>query len=117
MDALGIINPVKTPSLPAHLSQPAAPVLPKPVSTEALPAMFDVQVAEQKRYETVQRIAQDIANVFIVSDKTFSIFKDNTGQYITRFTSLRDGRVTYIPEPQLLRMSQSSAPSVLKINV
>lgn len=64
----------------------------------------DDQVTEQKRYEQLQRAAQTFfKDVYAVSDQTFSIFKDSTGQYITRFTSLRDGRVTYIPEPQMLQ--------------
>ena len=65
----------------------------------------DVKVpdVEQQRYERLQRAAQQLFdNVYAVSDTTFSIFKDSTGQYVTRFTSLRDGRVTYIPEPKVL---------------
>lgn len=63
----------------------------------------DLSAAERKRYEQLLRAAQDFfKDVYAVSDTTFTIFKDGTGQYVTRFTSLRDGRVTYIPEPQLL---------------
>lgn len=64
---------------------------------------IDLNVAEQRRAEAVQRAAQSFfSDFFAVSDTTFSIYKDTSGQYITRFTSLRDGRVTYIPEPDLL---------------
>ena len=114
MDALGI-NPVSIQSLPAQAGR-SAPALPKP-SAPALPAPkdtgshYDAKVAEQKRYEAVQQMARSVANVYVVSDKTFSIFKDSSGQYITRFTSLRDGRVTYIPEPDLARMSGSGGGS------
>jgi hypothetical protein len=120
MDTLGIMNPVVLPTLPKPirqaapvLSQPSAPELPR-VPQPGGEVSFDAQAAEQRRYEAVQKVAQDIANVYIVSDMRFTIFKDSTGQYITRFTSLRDGKVTYIPEPQLLRMSHSgaSAPTV-----
>lgn len=119
MDTLGIMNPVVLPTLPKPIRQ-AAPVLPQPTAPELpLPKQggevsFDAKAAEQRRYEAVQKVAKDIANVFIVSDMRFTIFKDSTGQYITRFTSLRDGKVTYIPEPQLLKMSHSgaSAPAV-----
>lgn len=69
---------------------------------------FDAQLAEQQRFQTVQNVSQQIADTFVVSDRTFTIFKDATGQYITRFTSLRDGKVTYIPEPNLFRMGGES---------
>lgn len=65
---------------------------------------IDLDLTEQKRAEAVERAAQSFfSDFFAVSDTTFSIYKDTSGQYITRFTSLRDGRVTYIPEPDLLR--------------
>jgi hypothetical protein len=75
--------------------------------------------AEQQRYEKVFRAAQSIfKDSYAVSDKSFSIFKDSSGQYITRYTSLRDGRVTYIPEPRLLQIfenSQASGSNLLEI--
>lgn len=59
---------------------------------------------EAKRFEQLQRVAESLfKDVYAVSDQTFSIFKDQTGQYITRLTSLRDGKVTYIPEPQMMQ--------------
>jgi hypothetical protein len=65
--------------------------------------------AEQQRYEKVFKAAQSVfKDAFVVSDKSFSIFKDSSGQYITRYTSLRDGRVTYIPEPRLLQIFENS---------
>lgn len=58
---------------------------------------------EVKRTEAVYRAAQSFfKDVYAVSDTTFTIFKDSSGQYITRYTSLRDGKVTYIPEPDML---------------
>lgn len=65
---------------------------------------FDEHFAEQQRFQAVQRLSQQMVDPFVVSDRTFTIFKDATGQYITRFTSLRDGKVTYIPEPNLFRI-------------
>jgi hypothetical protein len=115
MDALGI-KPVTVQLFPAAASK-SAPVLPKP-SAPALPLpgsndtqQFDIKAAEQRRYEAVKQMAKAVANVYVVSDRTFSIFKDSSGQYITRFTSLRDGQVTYIPEPDLARMSGSGGGS------
>lgn len=44
-----------------------------------------------------------VADTFVVSDTTFTIFKDPySGEYITRFRSLRDGTVTYVPEREVL---------------
>jgi hypothetical protein len=66
-------------------------------------------LAEQKRYEQVVLAAKNMfKDVYVVSDRNFSIFKDASGQYITRYTSLRDGRVTYIPEPKLLQAFENS---------
>lgn len=103
---------------PVALPRPAVAgatlsALPKPAtdpifSAPQSEANFD---AEQKRFEAVQRAAQGIANLFVISDQRFTIFKDSAGQYITRFTNLRDGRVMYIPEPDLLNMARS-APAV-----
>ncbi len=64
---------------------------------------------DSRRLEQVQRAAQSFfQDVYAVSDTRSTIYKDNSGQYITRYTSLRDGRVTYIPEPALLQYMESS---------
>lgn len=103
-------------SLPAHSSSDSTvPALPKPTSSPILPqpnteATFDPAQMEKRRYEAVKQAAQD---TYILGDQRFTIFKDSTGQYITRFTSLRDGRVTYIPEPQLLGRNKGSAPVLI----
>jgi hypothetical protein len=68
----------------------------------------NLDVASERRFQQVERAAQQFFNdVFAVSDTTFSIYKDVSGQYITRFTSLRDGSVRYIPEPNLLQYLES----------
>lgn len=68
--------------------------------------------AEDQRYQEVLRASQDVANDFVVSDRRFTIFKDANGQYVTRYTDLRSGQITYVPEPELLRRrsSYSSGP-------
>lgn len=114
------INPVAIPTLPQAKSSQAH-VLPRP-SSESAPEIrqpdFDAAAAEHRRFEAVQRAARNVANLFVVSDRRFTIFKDSSGQYITRFTSLRDGQVTYIPEPELLRQGGNSvAIQTLSINV
>jgi len=81
-------------------------------------AVADTKAAEiateVQRLERLQQAAENVfKDVYAVSDTKFSIFKDLTGQYITRFTNLRDGKVTYIPEPQLLKRSASYEPRQL----
>ena len=111
----GLILPVPALSVPTQAATAAAlPINSSGANNQnVIPQQADIQGAEQKRVEIVQKAAQQIANVFVLGDKSFSLFKDATGQYITRFTSLRDGKVTYIPEPTLFKLSSSSqAPSV-----
>lgn len=58
--------------------------------------------------EVIKAAAQ--AFNYPLGDKKFTIYKDSrTGEYITRFTSLIDGSVTYYPPPQLLKLSAGSA--------
>lgn len=56
--------------------------------------------AEQAHQQTLQRTTA-IANPYVVGDQSVTFYKDATGQYVTRFKSLRDGTVTYIPKPTL----------------
>lgn len=68
----------------------------------------EVKLSDDKRFKEVERAAQSyFKDVFAVSDAKFTIFKDGSGQFVTRFTSLRDGRVTYIPEPDITRYMES----------
>ncbi len=68
----------------------------------------DVQNVEKQRLDTVVKAASSFKNVYAVSDTTFTIFKDSTGQFVTRFTSLKDGAVTYVPEPDIARFIESN---------
>ncbi len=83
-------------------------------SATILPKQAAVQPAEKpkeqpnltadrdaKRQAMVQQAAKMFKDFFPVSDVSFTIFKDSSGQFITRFTSLRDGKVTYIPEQDM----------------
>lgn len=119
MDNLGI----KTPPIvikPVISVPNAAPVAHKPEASFLQigggdSGEFDPQVAEQQRLQTVQRLSQQVADVYVVSDRTFTIFKDVSGQYVTRFTSLRDGKVTYIPEPNLFRLGGESETATFDV--
>lgn len=108
---------IKTPPIvikPVVSVSNATPVAQKPevsfvqIGGGADGALFDPILAEQQRFQAVQRAARQVADFYVVSDRTFTIFKDVTGQYVTRFTSLRDGKVTYIPEPNLVRIGGES---------
>lgn len=117
MDSFGIkttpivIKPVSLPSSAPVAQKPEVPFVPIGGGSTS----FDDQAIEQQRFQTVQRLSQQIADVFVVSDRTFTIFKDVTGQYVTRFTSLRDGKVTYVPEPNLSKIGGESSSVKLKI--
>ena len=120
MDAIGPIQPIITQPV-ANPSAQGAQLLPDPAANAApllngastdQAAAYNPQAADQQRLQAVQKSAQNIANIYVVSDKIFTIFKDATGQYITRFTSLRDGKVTYIPEPQLFKIDGNAGPTI-----
>lgn len=81
---------------------------------------IDIKMVDQKRMDTIRNaLRQAFASSYVVSDKSFTIYKDMTGQYITRFTNLKDGTVTYVPEPEILRhLSQKGQdPSFLTFSV
>ena len=85
--------------------------VPEAVAKVVQPDKAEMTNAEQRRYEAVEQGAQAIAaQAFAVSDTRFTIYKDATGQFITRFTSLSDGSVTYYPEPEVAAfMAERSA--------
>lgn len=90
-------------------SAASAPALPLP-RAEPTSVDLDVKLAEaQARREQAVRQA---ANSYVISDQRFTIYKDLSGQFITRFTSLRDGQVTYIPEPDVLSWLRQSGTQV-----
>lgn len=77
----------------------------------------DLQASDQRRMEAIRRAVEQAKDLFVVRDSTFTIFKDASGQYVTRFTSLRDGSVTYFPEPELLRRLQNAGVDISSIEV
>ena len=85
--------------------------LPPPATVQEAPKTQEAAVqlqkqSEQDRFQSVRKAATALRDVFVVSDKIFTIFKDSSGQFITRFTSLRDGKVTYYPEPDILAFNE-----------
>lgn len=107
------INPIKTTTLNFGQSNSgnvkqdvAATFAPKANNAEKDPVtdlqrVTDVTAAEKGRLDNVIKAARQLSNYFVVSDTTFTIFKDSSGQFVTRFTNLKDGSVTYIPEPAI----------------
>ena len=74
---------------------------------------FDAQVAEVKRQEVLVNAARSAPQP--LGSQTFTMFKDATGQIITRY---REGdKVTYIPEPQLLRHANVSNGAEMLVNI
>lgn len=109
-------------SLPGAGSGSQVPAVRKSESVsipQAAVDTVDIPSTEQRRFEQVKKAAQSFfKDVYAVNDHTFTIYKDGTGQYITRFTSLRDGRVTYIPEPEMLQVQsrrQGGGESLIEI--
>lgn len=96
---------------PVVRSTEPAPPSTLPGARQPEDANAEVNAFEQRRLDRITEAAQQFFNDnYAVSDTTFTIFKDKSGQYITRYTSLRDGRVTYFPEPQLLKRLEISQP-------
>lgn len=56
-----------------------------------------------------QQAILSFKNVYAVSDKDFTMFKDATGKLITRYVSLRDGTVSYEPSAPTYVRPQPSA--------
>lgn len=74
---------------------------------------------EEARFEAVKRAAQSLQqNPYPVSDTRFTIYKEITsgGDFVftTRFTSLRDGEVTLVQEPELLARTGAGSGSLLE---
>lgn len=63
----------------------------------------NLPAAEDAREDFVRHAAESYKTLFPIRDMRFTIFKDSSGQYITRFTNLVDGSVTHIPEPELIK--------------
>ena len=72
--------------------------------------------AEEQRYGQVYRASASASkDLYPLGDKSFTIYKDSSGQYITRYVSLVDGTVTYYPEPQLVQYHKPDPKPVVQI--
>lgn len=117
MEALGNI---KQP-IAIRVPQPAQPVLPNPSNAAPLPqigggdAGFDSQGAESLRLERLKQAARNAPQP--LGNQSFTMFKDVSGQVVTRFRDINSGRVTYIPEPNLLKLADLSAGGLSLLNI
>ena len=100
-------------TLPGATNASAPPQLAAPASLpgRSSDAVSSADQIEAQRRNAVIQAAKNypFKDSYVVGDTTFSIYKDTQGQYITRYVSLRDGRVTYIPEPKLLMFQQAQS--------
>ena len=99
------------------LRKPEAKPQTKPAEEQVA---YDASSTDKTRYENMERASQMFKDIYVVSDTKFSIYKDFTGQFVTRFTNLRDGTVSYIPEPDMMRYLEQrgkARKALLKIDV
>jgi hypothetical protein len=75
----------------------------KPVKIAAVDKVDIGQIDSKRSEAMLQAMRQSFRSEFAVSDSSFTIYKDSLGRYITRVTSLKDGSVSYYPEPEMLR--------------
>lgn len=89
------------------LPRPAAPFAtpPAPAPAPAATTAPELPALGPSREERVAAALESIRNSFAVSDSRFTIFRDITGDFITRITSLRDGSVTTVPEKTLFELA------------
>lgn len=110
------MNPAASKGSEFPLPQPRSQVTNEPVKIAATEDV-DLTASDERRMEAMKQALASAKNVYPVSDSTFTIFKDASGQLITRFTSLRDGSVSYFPEPQLLKHLSMAGIDISSIGV
>lgn len=93
ISSAGLVRPAPAPV--------PAPAVPTPAPKVSAPTPQDTSVdANIAAAKAAQAAAQQ---VYAVSDKKFAIFKDASGQFVTRYVSLRDGSITYEPAPSFVK--------------
>jgi len=107
MDIGNVITPMQGGLGGGRMADKAMKLPVKVAVPEAAPAPVKVpQKPNQDMYEKVRMASEAAKTLFVVSDVRFTIFKDVAGDYVTRFTSLRDGSVKYFPQKSLFEMMQ-----------
>lgn len=92
-----------------------------PQVSEQEQVAYDPDASEATRLENMQIATEAMfKDIYAVGDTRFAIYKDTSGQFVTRFTSLRDGKVSYIPEPDMMAYLErrgQQRKALLKIDV
>lgn len=124
MDALGSIKPV--------VSQPVvarpAPAPSAPSAPSSQPAVkigggggadqqigFDALATDQKFYEALKSAAADVPQP--LGSQVFTMYKNGSGQTITRFRDLNTGKVTYIPAENVFDMASKKQTAQSLVNM
>ena len=114
-----IIRGVSPPVITKPEAQPQVTFKVNPVPQVPQPEPVENTVdAEAVRIQEITRAASQYQpDPYVVSDRTFTIFKDASGQYVVRYRSLRDGTITYVPEPAILpyQIQMANRGSLLEI--
>ncbi len=122
--SIGQSAPVQNvPIVSPKSSESAAPVPAAPQGT-SVPrpqpvTRVEIRASDEQRMAAIREaLARSVQETFAVSDQSFSLFKDASGQIITRFTSLRDGSVRYVPEPDIMKhlANKGYDPSTIKVS-
>lgn len=94
-------------SASAGLVRPTLAPVPAPKVPTPAPAVEVQQPQPQVDNSAIEATAVkeliSFAQTYAVSDQKFALYKDASGQMITRYVSLRDGSVTYMPAPSYTR--------------
>lgn len=94
--------------------QPPAPIQ----RAQAIVASNSDYPDAQARYEeAIKQAALSFKDFYALSDQKFSIFKDATGQYITRYVSLHDSSITYVPAPVLMKYAQTGNTGSVQVAI
>ncbi|MBN8531064.1 MAG: hypothetical protein J0L97_04290 [Alphaproteobacteria bacterium] len=63
--------------------------------------------SDEERMRLLTNAAQQFAKFsYPVSDTRFTIFRDQSGQFVTRFTNLQTGKISYYPEQDMLAFAR-----------
>lgn len=99
-----------------NFSVPSAPASTPDVQVQ-LPKQVNIEVDPGKsngenRFEVIKRVATQTF-AYPLGNSSFTIYKDKSGQFITRTTDKSTGQVSYYPEPELLKNFSGSTSGVL----
>lgn len=111
-NVLAVIVPAMPRTAPSGDSGPVLPQQPEVDTPQLIPDTNVLAAADQRRLDTVTKAAGGIANSQILGTQSFALFRDATGALITRFWDRSTNKVTYIPEPQMLKLAGDTGPSV-----